>query len=194
MTHLEPMEQEYKLTCKIVFATKSYEDEQSLGKLGVLTRPVVLLVPIENSQMYRFFNAWMGIPEKRVEVLLRFDHPFHQYARSCIMHPKSVDKESELEEHHLHLMAFGLSQMILAKPSLNGSEILISTCSASDDHPDGCPTDGVGEGDELFSGTRREVKTGLETPFGNAKIAPDDAPDKHGRVFPPLRLDNERNS
>ncbi len=190
MNHLEPMEQEYTLTCKIVPHDVSYEDEQSQGKLGNLTRKVVGLVPIENSQMYRFFNAWLGVPGKLVECLVRFDHPFHQYARVAILHPKSVDPQSHLEDHHLFLMSYGLSEIILAKKSLHDGEITVTILPASEDHPDGAPTDGVGVGDELFAGTRKTVITGLESKVpGQQLIAPPGAPDRHGRVFPPLRKD-----
>lgn len=177
LKHLDPAERQYHLTCELKFMKKSYQDEQSAGKLGQIEREFVLLEPVESSEAYAFFGTWLGTPEKRVEVLIRIDHPFHQYARCAIMHPKTVDKESELESYHLFLMSHGLSLMMLAKKSLNGSKISIITCAESDDHPDGCPTDGVGEGDELHSGTRKTVKTGLET---------DGLPDRYGKPAPKL--------
>lgn len=186
LTHLEPMEQSYHLKVVIERCLQTYEDEQSQGKLGLTTRPVVLFKFVESSECYRFMNAWMGLPTKLVECLLRIDHPFHQYARAALKHPKSSDPESLLEEFNLYLMSYGLTQIILAKPSLIGKELDIVICPASDDHPDGCPTDGVGEGDDLYAGTRKEVRTGVETP-GEQLSAPSDAPDRHGRIFPPLK-------
>lgn len=177
MNHLEPMEQEYVMGVNIKCVEQSYEDVQSKGSLGNMTRKVVLLVPKESSQMYRFFNAWMGPPGKRIELLLRFDHPFNQYARACLMGPKSDDKESLLDEHHLYLMSYGLSRMIADRESLHDKEVIVTTCPASDDHADGCPTDGEGEGDDLYSGTRKTHVTGLETP----------ETDRHGRKFQPLK-------
>jgi hypothetical protein len=186
LKHLEPMEQSYHIKTVIERHMQTYEDEQSQGKLGLTTRPVILLKLNESSEVYRYLNAWMGIPTKLVENLIRIDHPFHQYARVALKHPKSVDPESLVDEFHLYLMSYGLTQIILSKPSLIGKELEIVICPASDDHPDGCPTDGAGEGDELYSGTRREIKTGLESP-GDALLASPSAADRHGRVFPPLK-------
>lgn len=192
MDHLEPMEKTYQLSCKIKFMEQTYEDEQSQGKLGLTTRKVVLLELPESDECYRFLNAWMGTPAKLIEVLVRIDHPFHQYARVALKHPKASDSESLLEEFHLYLMSYGLTQIILSKPSFNGKELLITTCASHDDHPDGCPTDGVGEGDDLYAGTRKEIRTGLETPStplspGAQLSVPATAPDRHGRTFPPLK-------
>lgn len=190
MKHLEPTEREYLLNCKILVRDQTYEDEQSMGKLGLMSRKVVLLSLPESSQAYAFLSAWLGVPSKLVECLIRIDHPFHQYARVAIKHPKSQDPESLIEEIHLYLMSYGLTQIILSKPSLHDQELLITTCASGDDHPDGCPTDGEGEGDDLYSGTRREVITGVETKGripGNSLVAPANAPDRHGRVFPVLK-------
>lgn len=187
--HLEPMQREYLLNCKILMPKITYPDEQSQGNLGMMTRRVVLLVPEESSEMYRFYDAWMGIPpdltgesaNKRVECLIRFDHPFHEVCRAALMHPKSRDKESLLEEHHLFLMAYGLSEIIIAKYGhlKRPKHVLVTTLAADDDGADACPTDGVGKGDDLFSGTRKKVVTGVETP--------ENLTDRHGRIFPPLK-------
>lgn len=191
LKNFEPTEQQYVLTCKVVPHDVSYDDVQSQGSLGNLTRKCIALVPVENSQMYRFFAAWLGTPGKLVEVLVRFDHPFHQYARAAVMWPQSQNPKdgvsvSNLEEHHLFLMSYGLEQMILAKTELHGKEIQITTCAESDDHPDGAPTDGLYTGEDLFTGTRKDVKTGLENQSPAPMVDPL-MPDRHGRVFPPLK-------
>jgi hypothetical protein len=186
MKHLEPLEQAYHLVVKPLKVSQTYEDEQSQGKLGLITRDVILFQLSESSEVYRFLSAWLGVPGKLVEVLIRINHPFHQYARAALMHPKSQDPQSLFDEIHLYLMSYGLTQILLSKPSLLGKPLEIVALPASDDHPDGAPTDGVGEGDDLYAGTRREVKTGFETP-GEQLSAPVDAPDRHGRVFPPIK-------
>jgi hypothetical protein len=191
MQALEAMEKTYTLTCKIVPHEVSYDDEQSQGKLGNITRKVVGFVPIMNSQMTRFFDAYLGVPGKLVECMVRFDHPFDQYARCAVLHPKSVDPtQSNLEDHHLFLMSYGLSEIILAKKDLHGKEIQVTVPPASEDHPDGAPTDAEFRGDELYSGTRKQITTGLENrivPPGSQLIADPNAPDRHGRKFPPLK-------
>ena len=191
----EPSEQQYTLTVKIAPHEVSYDDVQSLGSLGNVTRKCLALIPVENSEMYRFFSAWRGIPGKLVEVLIRFDHPFHQYARAAVMWPKSEtpkdsDVISTLDCNHLFLMSYGLEQIILSQKHLHGQEIQIVTCAESDDHPDGCPTDGVGTGDELYSGKRREHITGLENrvlPPGQRFLAEPGSLDRHGRKVTTLK-------
>jgi hypothetical protein len=187
----EPSEKEYVLTCRVVPHEVSYDDVQSQGSLGNITRQCIGLVPVLNDQAYQFFAAWLGVPGKLVEVLLRFDHPFHQYARSAVLWPKSQNPSgsevlSSLEDHHLFLMSYGLEQIILAQRHLHGKEIQLTTCAESDDHPDGAPTDGEYKGEDLFSGTRKEVRTGLESPSAPLITDPS-TPDRHGRVFPPLK-------
>ena len=183
---LEPMEQEYELKCKTRIVEKTYEDEQSMGKLGLMSRSFLLLIPQPSSETYRCLDAWMGPPGKRVELLARIDHPYHLYCRLALMSPKSQDKESEIEEYHFFMMSFGLSQMIIEKEKASragifgrfkrDTEIIITTCRANDDHSDGCPTDGTGKGDDLYVGKRREHITGLET-----------GPDRHGNPYRPLK-------
>ncbi len=205
----DPDNQEYHLKVKIVPHEVSYKDMQSTGNLGMLTRKVIGLVPVENTEMYRFFDAWLGIPGQLIEVIIRITHPcatlpIDQYARAAVMWPESQNQEeweirSCLEHHHLFLMSYGLSQILLAKPELHGKEIDITTCPKSFDSPDGAPTDGIYTGEELHTGKRREdlrVKHGVPReslnpqrivpPPGQQKIN-DFAPDRHGRVFPKLK-------
>ena len=160
---LEPTENPYVLTVKIEKYTRTYDDIQSQGSLGHQTRDFIGLVPVESSEMYRFFSAWLGLPGKLVEVVLQFDHPFHMYARGAVLHPQSVDPaQSGLEHHHIFLMSHGLSQIILGKPHLHGKEIKVTVLPESEDHADGSPTDGVGEGDDLVDFGRKEVNSGVK--------------------------------
>ena len=193
----EPDEQEYHLKCVITPYQVSYDDIQSQGSLGNMERTDIALIPSESSEMYRFMNAWLGLPGEEVNVIVRIDHPFHMYVRTALMWPKSQDKpefsiHSLLEHHFLHLMNYGLAQIILAQPSLHGKEIEIVTMPASTDHPDGAPTDGNYVGEDLYSGTRRDVKVPGMQPIapmapGQQKLKPDSYPDRHGRVFPSLK-------
>lgn len=182
-----PTEQTHPLTVDTLVLEKSYEDEQSQGKLGNVTRPVVVFKLHESSETYRMIAARLAIPGKLIEMLIRIDHPFHQHARVALMHPKSQDPDGLLDEIHLFLMSYGLTQIIIGMPSLHGKPLEIVVLPESDDHPDGCPTDGIGEGDDLYSGTRREIKTGLENQKPPELLTPHSTPDRHGRVFPPLK-------
>lgn len=158
-----PTEQEYHLKCKIVVKEISYNDIQSQGSLGVVTRKIVCLVPIDCSETYRFLSAWMGMPGKIVEVCLRIDHPFHQYARGAVMHPNTVDPEqSHLDEHHIFLMSYGLSQIMIGKAALHDREIEVVVLPESEDHPDGSPADHADAGDDLLTFDKKEVRTGFE--------------------------------
>lgn len=153
-----PTENEYHLRCKIIVKDHTYDDIQSTGNRGRVTRKVVLLLPVDSSEAYRFFSAWLGIPGKLVEVLLRFDHPFHQYARGAVLNPKSVDPDqSQLEACHIFLMSYGLSQIIISKPYLWDKEVDLVTLAESDDHPEGAPTDNADVGDDLLTFEKKNI-------------------------------------
>jgi hypothetical protein len=179
----DPMEQEYTLQCKVRIVEKSYDDIQSKGSMGNITRRFVLLMPEQTSEMIRFFEAWVGAPGKRVELLAAFHHPFKVYGRICIMGPRSVDADSVLDEYHLFLMSYGLSQMMIEQEGsrtllmrkFRPRQVILTTCKGSIDHPDGSPTDGTGAGDDLYSGTRKEIKTGFESQ-GHPRLSPTDLP------------------
>lgn len=161
----EPTEQVYTLKCKIEVVEISYDDVQSKGSQGNVTRNVVCLVPQESTEMYRFFAAWLGLPGKLVEVVLKIEHPFHVYARGAVLHPMSKDPEqSHLEDHHIFLMSHGLTQIILGKPHLHGKEIILTTCPESEDHADGSPADTASDGDDIVDFDRKEVPSGLIAP------------------------------
>jgi|WetSurMetagenome_2_1015567.scaffolds.fasta_scaffold06944_5 hypothetical protein len=161
----EPTEQTYNLKCNIVVKEISYDDIQSKGSQGNVTRKIVCLVPYESSEMYRFFSAWLGLPGKLVEVVLKIEHPFHVYARGAVLHPMSLDPaQSHIEDHHIFLMSHGLTQIILGKPHLHGKDIVLSTCPESEDHADGSPADTASDGDDLVDFDRKEVASGLIAP------------------------------
>jgi len=159
--HLDPVENEYYLNVGIEKIMETHDDIQSKGSRGLVTKPALVFTLPESSEAIHMLTARMGIPGKLVEVLIMIRHPFFQYARCALMHPKSADPLSQLEEFHLYLMSYGLTQIILAKPSLIGSKIDIVVLPESDDHPDGSPTDTEESGDDLVDFGRKDIGSGL---------------------------------
>jgi hypothetical protein len=158
----DPRECSYKLKARIQVVERSYDDIQSVGSLGQKTRKFVYLIPEMNDQMVAFFTAWLGpvckgcalhppanyreCSQPLVEVVLKFGHPFNVYGRASVENPSRIFPE----DHHLYLMTYGLSQIIIANPSMNGKTIQVETLPGSSDHPDGSPTDDTDQGDDLL--------------------------------------------
>lgn len=158
----DPVENSHTLKCKIKVKEITYDDIQSKGSQGLVTRKIVGLMPHESSEMSRCFAARLGLPGKLVECILQIDHPFHQYARGAILHPKSMDPEqSHFEDHHIFLMSYGLSQIIIAKPSLHDKDIIVTVLPEGEDHPDGAPTDDEIAGEDLIDFDRKDIGMGL---------------------------------
>jgi hypothetical protein len=157
----DPCENEHHLTVEIAKIIEHYDDIQSKGSLGMTSKPAIVFLLPESTECMQMLSARIGLPGKLVEILVMIRHPFFQYARCAIMHPKSKDPLSQLEEFHIYLMSYGLTQIILAKPSLIGSKMDIVVLPESDDHPDGSPTDGEDQGDDLVDFGRKDIGSGL---------------------------------
>lgn len=140
----EPTEREYHLNVEVVVKKVSYEDEQSTGKLGIVERDMVFLLPRESTQMYQFFSAWLPAEGASSEVVLEVQHPFHQYARAAVM-----NANEKVNKPHLFLMSYGLSQLLI-QHGWNGKVIPMTILPESVDHPDGSPSDQMVDTDLPF--------------------------------------------
>jgi hypothetical protein len=157
----DPRERGYKMRAMIKIVERTYDDVQSRGNLGRISRKFVYLIPDLSDQMTGFFTAWLGpvckgcplhppaiaqdCSQPLIEVLFKFPHPFGIVARCSVENPSVIFPE----DHHLFLMTEGLAKLIIARPQFNNQWMWIESLPASTDHPDGAPTDGNAPGEDL---------------------------------------------
>lgn len=157
----DPREIPHRMRCTVRVIERSYDDVQSKGNLGQVTRKFVYLIPDMSDEMIAFFTAWLGpvckgcplhppahfqeCSEPLIETILKFEHPFNIFARAAVMNPSRIIPN----DHHLFLMTEGLTRLISARPAFNGASIIVESQPGTADNPDGSPTDTSHKGEEL---------------------------------------------
>ncbi len=158
---MELTEISHHLKCKVVVKKVTYQDYQSQGVIGNTTRDMVFLVPTESTERDTFFAGWLpdgsreenperikaGYPYEVNEIVMKFMHPFHTFARGGVM--RGNDR---CEEPHIYLMHYGLTRIMAEQKSLNGNTITFEVLPESDD----AYADQANKGDDLLTFEKKE--------------------------------------
>jgi len=126
----QPTARKFHLKCKIVVKRIGIEEEQSKGKFNT-ERNFVFLIPSKISgETWGFLDAWLPIEDgkQHSEFPMIIEHPFHVYARGA-----AVRRNEKCEDHYIHLMSYGLAQLIWETPSLHNKEIDVTVLTEHDD-------------------------------------------------------------
>ena len=123
----------YVLKCKVKFFDKYVRENIGQGKINEYQRKLVLLVPEQNDECMRFFQAWLPeTVEEYFEIATQIGVPVHSPSRVAIKRGPDVQSEKP----YLTVMSVGVEEVIKARCKEGDWLKVISLPSNEEDEAD----------------------------------------------------------